>query len=274
LDRPFPQYTGLTLTGYPCCSSRYDSLQATLTKRFTQGATLLIAYTNAKLLSNTDTLTSWLEGSGNGGVAGTQDNYNLKKEYSLVSQDVSQRLVFNYVLDLPFGKGKQFASDVTGVVDKVVTGWGVDGVTVLQRGFPLKISDGLSNGLGSLGLGTGGLRPDVVSGCSKTGPRTVAEWFNTACFTNPAPFTFGDESRTDPTLRQDGVINFDFAIFKRTYFGPDDKFNIEFRTEFFNIFNRNQWAAPGTTLGSAQFGVVSAIVNNPRLIQFGLKFAF
>ena len=65
-----------------------------------------VSYTNAKLLSNTDTLTSWLEGGVTGGVGNVQDWNNLKKERSLSSQDVSQRLVISYVLDLPFGRGK------------------------------------------------------------------------------------------------------------------------------------------------------------------------
>jgi len=276
MDRPYPQFGGLNLYGDPCCSSRYDSLQLTVTKRFKQGGTLLVAYTNAKLLSNTDSLTSWLEGAYNGGVGSIQDWNNMKHEYSLSSQDVSQRLVINYVLDLPFGHGKQFLSDATGIKDKVIGGWGVDGVTTLQRGFPLKISDGDSLLISSLGAGVGSIRPNYVSGCDKTGPRTTSEWFNTACFADPAPYTFGNESRTDPTLRQDGIINFDFAIFKRTYFGPDNKMNIEFRSEFFNLFNRDQFAAPNTTYVSTggSFGVVSAIANNPRLVQFGLKFSF
>jgi hypothetical protein len=183
-------------------------------------------------------------------------------------------LIINYVLDLPFGHGKRFASDATGVKDKVIAGWGIDGVTTLGRGFPLKITDGHSLLISSLGAGVGTMRPDVVQGCDKTGPRTTTEWFNTACFTDPAPYTFGNEPRADQTLRQDGVINFDFAIFKRTYFGPDNKLNLEFRSEFFNIFNRSQFGAPNTTLGSSTFGQVSAILNNPRLVQFGLKFSF
>ncbi len=274
LDRPFPQFSGLNLYGDPCCSSRYDSLQLTVTKRFKEGGTLLVAYTNSKLLSNTDTLTSWLEGASNGGVGGVQDWNNMKGEYSLSSQDVPQRLIINYVLDLPFGHGKRFASDATGIKDKVIGGWGVDGVTTLQRGFPLKITDSDGNLLAGLGLGTGGIRPEVVSGCDKTGPRTITEWFNTACFVDPAPYTFGNEPRADQILRQDGIINFDFAIFKKTYFGPDNKMNIEFRSEFFNLFNRNQYAAPGTALGASNFGVVSGLANLPRLVQFGLKFSF
>jgi Carboxypeptidase regulatory-like domain len=276
LDRPFPQYTDVKLAGVGCCSSDYQSLQVAVTKRFQGGGTLLVAYTNSKLLSNTDTLTSWLEGSGNGGTGNVQDWNNLKGEYSLSSQDVPQRMVISYVLDLPFGHGKRFMGDASGVVDKLVAGWGVDGVTTLQRGFPLKISDGEGNTLFGLGLGTGNLRPDVVSGCNKQGPRTVGEWFNTLCFSQPGPYDFGDESRVDSTLRQAGIINFDFAAFKKTYFGPDGRFNIEFRTEFFNLFNRVQFAAPNTTFNPANpnFGVVSATNGNPRLVQFALRFGF
>ncbi len=103
---------------------------------------MLVAYTNAKLLSNTDTLTSWLEGGTSGGVGSIQDWNNLAGERSISSQDVSQRLVISYVLDLPFGRGKKYFSGVNGVAGKVVSGWGIDGITTFQRGFPVKISYG------------------------------------------------------------------------------------------------------------------------------------
>lgn len=275
LARPFPQYTGVNLNGYGCCSSSYNSLQVSATKRFHGGGTILVAYTNAKLLTNTDSLTSWLEGSGNGGVGSVQDWNNLKGERSLSSQDVPQRLVISYVYDLPFGHGQKFFSDASGIADKIVSGWGIDGVTSFQRGFPLKITDGTGNLLTALGAGIGTLRPNVVPGCNKkAGGGHVNQWFNTTCFVTAQGYTFGDESRADATLRQQGVNNWDFAVFKRTYFGPDNRFNLEFRTEFFNIVNKVQFAAPNTNLASSQFGVVSATNTNPRLIQFGLKFAF
>jgi hypothetical protein len=278
LDRPFPQYTGLNLNGQGCCGSIYHSLQATARRRFAGGGTLLVAYTNAKLLATADTLTSWLEGGGTGGVGQIQDWNNLKAERSLASQDVSQRGVISYVLDLPFGHGKKYLSGLQGVSDKLVSGWGVDGVTVFQRGFPLKISYGGSTPLSSLGLGIGTLRPSVVAGCntsaSGSGGSRLNQWFNTACFTAPPAYGFGNESRVDPRLRQDGVKNFDFSMFKRTTFGPGERMNLEFRTEFFNIFNHPQFAAPNTTRVSPNFGVVTSTLGNPRLVQFGLKFAF
>ena len=276
LDRPFPQYAGLNLNGQGCCGSSYNSLQATLTRRFQGGGTLLVAYTNAKLLSTTDTLTSWLEGGVTGGVGAIQDWNNLKAERSLSSQDVSQRLVLSYVLDLPFGHGRKFLSGVSGATGKVVSGWGLDGVTTFQRGFPVKLSYGAGTSLSALNLGIGTLRPNVVPGCDKSTSGSAVSrlnnWFNTSCFTPPPDWGFGNESRVDATLRQQGINNFDFAVFKKTTIG--ERANIEFRTEFFNLFNHPQFGPPGGTLSSNTFGVVTNTINNPRLIQFGLKFAF
>jgi len=150
LDRPFPQFSGLNLYGDPCCSSRYDSLQLTVTKRFKQGGTLLVAYTNSKLLSNTDTLTSWLEGATNGGVGAVQDANNLKGEYSLSSQDVPQRLIINYVLDLPLATARS-GCPTHGNQGQGYCRVGIDGVTTLQRGFPLKITDSDANLLSGWG---------------------------------------------------------------------------------------------------------------------------
>jgi Carboxypeptidase regulatory-like domain len=276
--RPYPEYTGVSLAGYGCCESIYHSLQATVQKHFQGGGTLLAAYTNAKLISNTDTLTTWLE-TDTGGVGSVQDWNNLKGERSLSSQDIPQRLVISYVLDLPFGHGRKFLAGATGAADKVVGGWGIDGVTTFQRGFPLKISYGGSTPLSSANLGVGKLRPNVVPGCDKNAPSNglqakLGEWFNTACFTAPADWGFGDEPRVDATLRMDGIDNFDFAIFKRTKFGPDNRLGLEFRTEFFDLFNHPQFGAPGTSLGTSTFGIVNSQINPPRQIQFALKFLF
>jgi hypothetical protein len=273
LNRPFPQYSSLRLAGQGNYDSTYHSFQLTVERRFASAGSLLVAYTNAKLISDADTLTNWLEAS----TGSIQDHTNLKGERSVASQDVPQRLVISYVLDLPFGSGKRYLSGATGYLNKLVGGWGIDGVTIFQSGFPLVLSNGAANYTTLFGAGS---RPNVVAGCNKASPLSgrgqLNEWFNTACFTAPPDFTFGNESRTDSTLRGSGVRNFDFALFKRTRFGPDEKLGIEFRTEFFNLFNRTQFAPPNTSVTSSNFGVVSSTYpgTNPRLIQFGLKFAF
>jgi Carboxypeptidase regulatory-like domain len=276
LLRPYPQYTSVQLAGQGSFESVYHSLQVTAQRRFAGAGSLMVAYTNSKLISNTDTLTSWLET----GVGAIQDSNNLRGERSLSSQDVPQRLVISYVLDLPFGQGRKYLSGVGNGLNKVVGGWGIDGVTTFQRGFPLIFSNGQANDATLFGSGS---RPNVVAECPKSGTgdkiTRLTQWFDTNCFAAPANFTFGNESRVDATLRADGVNNFDFAVFKRVLFDPDEHFGLEFRTEFFNLFNRTQFAPPNTiccTSNNANFGVVTATApgTNPRLIQFALKFLF
>jgi hypothetical protein len=276
LLRPYPQYTSVEFAGQGSFASIYHSLQLTAQRRFAGAGTLLVAYTNSKLISDTDTLTSWLETA----VGTIQDNNNLRAERSLSSQDVPQRLVISYVLDLPFGEGRKYFSGVSDGLNKVVGGWGVDGVTTFQRGFPLVFSNGQANDATLFGSGS---RPNVLAGCDHFIPggslSRLNQWFNTNCFAAPANFTFGNEARVDPSLRSDGVANFDFAIFKKVLFDPYERFGLEFRMEVFNLFNRTQFAPPNTiccTSNNADFGVVTATApgTNPRLVQFALKFLF
>jgi Carboxypeptidase regulatory-like domain len=279
LLRPFPQYSGVSYAGQGVFYSNYNSLQATLTRRFNGGGTLLAAYTYSKLLSNTDTITSWLESGGTGAV---QDWNNLPGEYSLSSNDVPQRLIISYVLDLPFGHGRQFAANLSPLMDKVVGGWGIDGVTLFQKGFPVNIGAAVNNYVGQF---SAGLRPNVAANCNH-GTSGSAEarvrnglvggdgWINASCYSQPAPYTFGSESRVDPSLRAQGPANFDWAIFKRTTFGPGERLGFEFRTEFFNLFNHPQFGPPGNSFGSSNFGQITSQTNNPRLIQFAGKIIF
>jgi hypothetical protein len=251
-------------------------LQITARRRFASAGSLSVAYTNSKLISNTDTLTSWLEN----GVGSIQDNNNLLAERSLSSQDVPQRLVVSYVLDLPFGQGRRYLSNASNVLNEFVGGWGIDGVTAFQRGFPLVIVNGQTNDATLFGAGS---RPNVLQGChapySGRGSKRLGGWFDAACFAAPADFTFGDESRVDHQLRADGVNNSDFALFKRFLLGREANGGIEFRVEFFNMFNRTQFAPPNTiccTANNANFGVITSIEQgtNPRLVQFALKLFF
>ena len=280
LMRPFPQFAGLQYAGQGSFASNYQSLQATLQKRFNGGGTLLAAYTWAKLLSNTDTITSWLETGGTGGI---QDWNNLRGEKSISSQNVPQHLIVSYVLDLPLGKNKKFLSDLPALGDKIVSGWGIDGVTTLQTGFPVNISAG-GNGANYYGAG---LRPNVIAGCKKAtsgGAQSRVEsglvggpgsgWVNSACFSEPAPYTFGNEPRVDPSVTADGIANWDFAAFKQTNFGPKNKYGFEFRVEVFNLFNRTQFGPPSGGYGSSTFGSITGYMNNPRLVQFAGKITF
>ena len=269
---PFPEYTGVGYNGEGVGDSTYQSLQVKAEKRFSGGNSILVAYTHSKLISDTDTVTSWLEG---GGVASIQNYNNFNNEKSLASFDVPDRLVISYVMDIPVGKGRKFLSNAKWFTDAALGGWGVEGVTTIQQGFPLHITTNSSN-LNAYNAGT--QRPNVVPNCSfgMSGSATslLGEYFNTSCFTQPAPFTFGDEPRNDPTLRSPGEANWDFSAFKNFALTPEGKAHLQFRAEFFNIFNRVQFGYPGQALGASNFGQISTQANLPRLIQFALKLAF
>ena len=271
---PYPQYTSTAIASMAAFDSEYNSFQLKVQKNFSSGQTILAAYTNAKLINDGgEALTGWLDQ----GSAGFQNYYNLHGERSLSSYDLSQRLVVSYVVDLPVGAGKKFANNIHGPVGKVASGWGVNGIVTLQGGWPL--------GMGTLSNLTysGGSRPNYEPsgpGCGKSAKLSgsaesrLGEWFNTACFAQPPAFTFGNTSRTEGDLRSDGLANFDFALFKSTNFGPENKYGVQFRAEFFNLFNTPQFGLPNTTIGYAGAGIVSSQSNNPRLIQFALKFMF
>jgi hypothetical protein len=271
LLRPYPQYNGVTFAGQGVGNSTYNSLQVTATKRFSGGNQISVAYTHSKLISDTDTVTGWLEAGGTGGY---QDNNNLRLERSLASFDTPDRVVVTYVLDVPVGKGRRYLSNSNGLVQAVLGGWAIQGTTTFQSGFPLHFGTSQNN-THSFG---GGSRPNVAAGCehniSGSATDRLAQWFDTSCFTAPAPFTFGNEPRVDPKLRAQGIDNTDFAAVKDFPFGSDGRYRIQFRSEFFNIFNRVQFSNPGQTQGTSNFGVVTSQYNNPRLIQFALRFGF
>ncbi len=271
LLRPYPQYNGLRFAGQGIGNSTYNSLQVKAEKRFSGGASLLVAYTFSKLISNTDTITGWLESGGTGGV---QNWNNLRGEKSLASFDTPNRLVVSYVLDIPVGKGRKYLSHSNAFVNATIGGWGVQGVTTLQDGFPLHFgtNQNLTNSFG------GGSRPNYVGGCDKSMSGSAQSrlngWFNTACFAQPAPFTFGNESRTDSSLRSPGIANWDFAAFKDFPFGHEGRVKLQLRAEFFNIFNRVQFGYPGQTQGSSSFGIISSQSNTPRLLQVAGRINF
>jgi hypothetical protein len=265
---PYPQYSGLSSASADLASSTYNSLQLKVQKRFAKGASINGAYTWAKLLSNTDTLTGWLESS----VPGVQDPRNLKAEKSLSADNAAQRLVVSYVYDLPFGRNQAMLANTPKVVNAVIGGWGLGGLTTLMTGFPLGFgtNQNLTNSFG------GGSRPNYVPGCTKqmSGSATsrLNEWFNTSCFTQPDAFTFGNEPRLDPTLRAPGVAEWDASAYKT--FAIHEDINLQFRAEAFNLFNRVQFGYPGLTQGTSNFGQITTQLNLPRVLQFSLRANF
>jgi hypothetical protein len=270
---PFPQYTSVASGGGYLGHSTYHSLQMKVEKRMSSGGTILAAYTFSKLLANVNSTTAWLD-SGVGANPGPQDPANMRAEKSLAGFDSRQRLVVSYAVDLPIGRNQKFLSGGNSVVQKFSSGWSLSGTGTFQEGYPLAFT--ATPNVAGFNLG---LRPNVVPGCnpvkSGSAQSRLNGWFNTACFTVPASYTLGNESRVDPVLRGHGIANYDVSLIKRTPI--TERFNVEFRTEVYNLFNRVQFGLPNTTVTSAAnatTGFVTTQINDPREIQFALRLLF
>jgi len=272
-DTAYPQYAGIS-TPADVASSDYHALEVKLQKRFAAGASVNVAYTFSKFQANTDTLNTWLES----GETGIGDVNNMKGEKSLSSNDAPQRLVISYVYDLPIGRGKALLPNISRPADFVIGGWGLQGLTTLMKGFPLGISE--NNG-GSIGTtNNGNSRPNQVSGCAKSisgsAVKKLSGWYNTACFTESVPFVWGNETRNDATLESPGVANWDMSIVKKFPITADGRLNLQFRAEFFNLFNRVQFGYPNDTFDASTGAatVSPAGANTPRTVQFALRINF
>ena len=269
---PFPQYTGVSESGGYLGNATYHALQMKVEKRFSEGGTVLAAYTFSKLISDVESLTSWLDTGV--GTTSLQDPNNLRAEKALSGFDSRQRLTLSYALDLPIGKGKKYLNGGNTAVQHMTSGWTMSGTSTFQQGFPLALT--ASPNVTGFNLG---LRPNVVPGCnpvvSGSAQSRLNDWFNPACFTVPAAYTLGNESRTDSRLRGPGIANYNFSLFKKT--AITERFNLEFRAEIFNLFNRVQFAQPNagiTTAANPTTGYITNQLNQPRLIQLAMRLIY
>lgn len=269
LLRPYPQFTGFGLGMVNAGSNTYHSMQLKVNKRFSSSL-IVLAYTLSKGIGDSEAVVGWLEPSGT--PSSFQNNNNRRLDRSVNAFDSPQRLVLAFTTELPFGKGKRWGMK-TGVLSHAISGWDVNGIYTAESGQPLFLttSSNLTNSLG------GGSRPN---NSGKSANLTTDEhgrldrWFDTSVFSQPAAFTFGNTARTLPDVRNHGTNNLDLGVAKNNRFLKDGRMNLQFRGEFFNVFNRVRFGNPGMTYSTAQFGVINDQANSPRLLQFALKLIF
>jgi hypothetical protein len=228
--------------------SYYHSMQAKFTRRFSNGLQTLVSYTWGRAIDDLSILWPY------------DDHMNRASS----SRDIRHNLVASYSYELPVGKGKRWMSKAPAIADAILGGWTMNGITSIRSGAPLTVWAHSSQ----LGTGTSNRADVTCHSVDKTG--TVKKWFDTSCFANPKPLVFGD-SRPGVVVGP-GVVNFDMSTFKR--FNVGEKRSVEFRAEFFNLFNTPHFGNPGTTVGSSSFGRISSTTMTPRQVQLGLKFLF
>jgi len=299
---PFPDFGTNSSYAITQGTSNYHGLQTKIEKRFGSGLSLLATYTFSKVLTDARDLLNG--GSVNGYRAPDVPGFGIHGDYALAPQDIRNVFHFSGTYDLPFGKGKKWASDASGWQNQVVGGWSVNWILTLQDGQPISI--GCPSGIGS-GVNCGAFY--VPGQPLKLGLHTNSNgqlsWFgNPAAFTQPCVLdNNGNPITNSPTgcvpetgigalggitqVPGPGYHRLDFSIFKN--FPIKERATLQFRTEFFNITNHPNFNAPGfggngvvaiggaTNYTSSNFGAIGSTRDNPydpRQIQFALKFIF
>ena len=285
--------------------STYNSLQLSLTKRLSKGSQFLAAYTFAKSIDNAS--------GGSDSTGEVRDTINIagnqldnQANRGLSDFDRRHRLVLSYLWDLP---APQFATR-SRAAELLLTNWQVAGIITAMSGLPIDIIDGGAGSFFGLSGGNNALvRPSWAPGATistATSNIPPGHFFNPLAFVRPVvlpgqiiPSSNGT-ARAGATgtdignigrnvLRGPGQSNVDFSVIKR--FPISESRNLEFRAEFFNLFNHVNFANPISNLsavaaasinpntgqitgGAGDFGRIISASNNPRLIQFALKFTF
>ena len=274
LRRPWTAYgsdaTQIQILGPNWGLSNYYAFTFKSERRYQNGLGWLVAYSFTRWIDN---LIS--QGTPLGDNDQIQNIYDLKNERSLSTNDAPHRLVLSPIYDLPFGKGRHWLK--RGILSNIVGGWQVATIGTLQSGSPFGVTvlNGPTNLLGDNSDGTI-LRADLVpgqplyasdKGSPAAGVRGIS-WLNPAAFTSPAPFTFGNSSRTLPGVLGPPLINFDSLVAKN--FRVKERWRAQFRWEMFNMTNTPYWGAPNDAVGGTSLGVISS-ASSRRIMQAGLK---
>ena len=263
--RPVPFFLSIDQTE-SSADSIYHSLQTQVQCRFRDGLTGLFSYTFSKSIDNAS---NYFPSAVDNNFP--QDSSNVAAERGLSSFDLRQRFSGSWVYELPTGPGHKVGGNLKGWRKAIMSGWMVNGVMTFQTGQPFTVGlpselDNSNTGISFLGGAAD--RPNLI-GNPALGRRDPSRWFATEAFGLPAFGSFGNAGRnilSGPSLR-----NIDFSLLKDMNVRKRAK--VQFRAEFFNVFNTPNFNQPNAVFGTAGFGrVLSARAG--REVQFGLKFLF
>ena len=243
--------------------SLYHSLQVKLAKSYGNGLSLRASYTYAKAID--DSPGFWPVDTS---ARYPQDSSNFVSERGLSAFDVRHRMTLNYNYDLPFGRGKKLLANASPLLNAIVGGWQLTGITVISSGLPFTpiMATNRANTANN-----GELRPDrLLSGPSPSFDRNIDHWFDKSAFALPALYTYGDSGRN--ILNGPGRVNLDAGLFKN--FKLTEKTRLQFRGEFFNLLNHAQFGFPNRFFDTAPGGSINSLVKPPRQVQLALKIIF
>jgi len=265
---PYPQYTSLALAASGTGATRYYSFYFRAQRHYANGLSLLASYTWSRSVDNLIAV-STAGASGITSISGAQNVYNSAREWALSTQDTPNRFTTAITYEFPLGKGKPFLNS-NNVLNWIVGGWSANVFSVIQNGYPLAVTQPNNNSV----IGGAYQSPNATGIAPATSGSTdqrLADWLNPAAFTQAPQFTFGDLSRF-LNVRGPGLFNWDVSMFKS--FTIKERIKAQFRAEALNVTNTVYFGNPNTTFTSSTFGQITSQINQPRMIQLGVRFTF
>jgi len=254
--RPFPAFNDIQYMDSGG-STAYHSLQTRIEKRWEGGISFLHSFTWGRVMTNAP---NW----GDGG-ASTQDAYNFANEWGPDNMNVKFNSVASWVYDLPFGKGRRYASSMSPAMGALLGGWQLSGIWAWRTGLTNTVTSAECGPNCQLSTSERTQRADTTGQAVAIQAPDNFRWFNTAAF-RPAATSYGTASRG--MVYGPGLHNWDFTLAKS--FSLTEQMRLQFRTEFFNAFNQVNLDQPNTNASSGTFGVITSALPG-RSIQFGLK---
>jgi hypothetical protein len=249
-----------------CANQKYNSLQATLRKRYSMGFTYQLGYTWSKGMS--DSIGYYGEGGQAGGQSAYMQNlYDRKAEWGPTYFDLQQNFTGSFVYEVPVGRKKKFGSSWNPVADAVLGGWQLGGIYTAHGGFPLTIKMS-GDPSGTLARSFRANVNSTPNDPHQIGPGVL--FLDPAPYSQPAARTFGNVGIG--TVRGPGMSRFDLSLSKR--FNLGEKRWFEIRSEAFNLTNTPIFASPASqTITSTLFGQIRSS-QGERNIELAAKFYF
>jgi hypothetical protein len=228
-------------------NSNYHGLQINVEKRFSSGLSLLSNYTWSKTIDD----------------FGWTNPFNRSYDRGIADDDIAHVFKLSGIYQLP-------GFNVSGPANRILNGWELTSNVIWRGGFAFTPRTGSDNSFSGVGRD----RPDFLGGDStlpsdRPHGELIQKWFDTSKFVPNAIGTFGNTGKN--ILRGPRFFNTDFGLIKNTKM--TERANLQFRAEFFNIFNNVNFGQPAANVSAGSFGRILGAAD-PRIIQFALKLSF
>jgi hypothetical protein len=270
---PFQQYSGISIGAFGS-NSNYNGMVLGMKKRPSHGLSLQASYTYGKALDNNS---AFFGSTGETGFYA--DSRNAAAEYGPSAFDIRHQVTAAYLYELPFGKGRAFMRNANALVENVLGGWNISGITNWHTGYPFTVFASTTTDFS--GFNQTADRP-IANGtpvsfnydnpfnlfpgsCLKAGPACYSVFFK-----NPAAGNIGNVGRN--AFYGPSYTDFDFSL-QKTFRVTEGK-RIRLEGDFFNVLNHPNFALPNGNGTSSGFASITSMSGNPRLVQLGARFDF